>query len=385
MKVSFFIFRNCFTGGVSGGDVHNADFNLWVQANKPEASVSIIHPKVDGQSGVYSDIKDVRGITYSGPVNVRSFSISFIVRAIWTLLFVRVSLIEGKKNVVISSSHFLPDVLPALKYSFFKQKVTRVVLIHHIVQHMNRPTNINNLLALFQEKICFAIIKKYYDKIIVVNTGVKAKLIEMGFEQQILVSANSVGQEYFEDSVKAIADRDIDVVFLGRLMPQKGIDDFIKIIQQLVLEMPQLKVVMLGTGPEYDRLKSEIVSLGLPVKMPGFVSNSRKTKILKESKLLVFPSYEEGWGMAIAEALASGANVIAYQLPVYKEVFESNLDTVAIGDVESMSLKAIKILRGINAPNEDSSKQMSYQRNYIKKYSLNSVCSSEYDFMVGEK
>jgi glycosyltransferase involved in cell wall biosynthesis len=56
------------------------------------------------------------------------------------------------------------------------------------------------------------------------------------------------------------------------------------------------------------------------IKLTGFISEKDKFLIMKSSKVFIFPSYEEGWGIAVAEAIACGLNVVLYDIGTYNVV-----------------------------------------------------------------
>jgi glycosyltransferase involved in cell wall biosynthesis len=61
--------------------------------------------------------------------------------------------------------------------------------------------------------------------------------------------------------------------------------------------------------------------LGDSVTFTGGVDDRRKNELLRQSKLGISLSYEEGWGLSICEYLAAGLPVVAYRLPVFAQVF----------------------------------------------------------------
>ena len=77
---------------------------------------------------------------------------------------------------------------------------------------------------------------------------------------------------------------------------------------------------------------------------PGFVSETVKRRILSEGRLLIAPSYEEGWGIAVCEALASSLPVVAYRLPVLDELFGSAYLSANLGDVDGVAKLAVRVL-----------------------------------------
>ena len=64
----------------------------------------------------------------------------------------------------------------------------------------------------------------------------------------------------------------------------------------------------------------------------------------KSSEVFVFPSHEEGWGIAICEAMACGLPVVAYDLPVYREIFTQGIITVPLKDIKAFSEKVVNLL-----------------------------------------
>jgi glycosyltransferase involved in cell wall biosynthesis len=77
----------------------------------------------------------------------------------------------------------------------------------------------------------------------------------------------------------------------------------------------------------------------------GFLDGIAKFEVMKSSKLLLFPSHRESWGLVVCEAMACGTPVVAYDLAVYREPFAGAIRTVAHGDVESFSKAVVELLR----------------------------------------
>jgi len=82
-------------------------------------------------------------------------------------------------------------------------------------------------------------------------------------------------------------------------------------------------LAVIGEGPELENLKFKVQELGFEcnVKVFGGVPDHKMYKILCESKIFIFPSRFEGWGLAVAEALACSLPVVCYKIPALKEVF----------------------------------------------------------------
>jgi glycosyltransferase involved in cell wall biosynthesis len=68
----------------------------------------------------------------------------------------------------------------------------------------------------------------------------------------------------------------------------------------------------------------------------GPLSGKKLFKTVKSSKVFLLPSYEEGWGIALCEALYAGLPVICYDLPAFK-IFSKVIDKYPVGDTDSAS------------------------------------------------
>jgi glycosyltransferase involved in cell wall biosynthesis len=105
----------------------------------------------------------------------------------------------------------------------------------------------------------------------------------------------------------------LEILFLGRLHPIKGIDRLLAALRRI--ERGDLALTIAGDGdPSYRAELERLVSeLGLDgrVSFVGFLDGEAKSAALRRAHLLVLPSHSENFGMAAAEALAHGTPVVA--------------------------------------------------------------------------
>jgi len=109
------------------------------------------------------------------------------------------------------------------------------------------------------------------------------------------------------------ADRDVDVLRLGRLIPEKGVDLLLDAMAHLDGDRSCLVV---GEGPERDRLERRARTRDLPVTFEGFVDDHDDVLgLLKAADVLAHPSRREGFGMTVLESLACGTPVATTDHP----------------------------------------------------------------------
>ena len=103
------------------------------------------------------------------------------------------------------------------------------------------------------------------------------------------------------------------VLFLSRLVREKGIYELIDAFLLLAPDYPELKLVIAGNGPEEARLQDYITKAGIGdrVSFTGYVRGADKVRILKAAGLFVFPTYYgEGCPVSLLEAMAAGLPLV---------------------------------------------------------------------------
>jgi len=98
------------------------------------------------------------------------------------------------------------------------------------------------------------------------------------------------------------------VVFAGRMIPEKQAPAVVSAIAKARTQMPELRGMMIGDGPERDAVLRRVAELGLEeaVDVPGFVTSDEVQAALSRAMCLVLPSRREGYGQVVIEAAAHG-------------------------------------------------------------------------------
>src|SRR4030042_1840302 len=179
------------------------------------------------------------------------------------------------------------------------------------------------------------------------NDIVKKDLARTGFsENKIFISSNGIDVDYFDKIKKE--EVGYDGIFLGRLSPSKGTADLIEIWKNVCQEIPEARLAIIGGGEtEKKNLLEKIKEKNLSrnISILGYLKDSEAHPILKSGKVFLFPSHEEGWGIAVAEAMACGLPVVSWNLPVFGEIFDNRTMRIEKGNVGLFSGKIIEFLK----------------------------------------
>ncbi len=103
-------------------------------------------------------------------------------------------------------------------------------------------------------------------------------------------------------------------VSVGRLSPEKGFMDLLKIYKRVLREYPDWTLDIIGDGVERGNLENYIEknNLNEMVTLHGFQGKDYIDKILDESSIYLMTSYTESFGIVLIEAMSHGVPCIAY-------------------------------------------------------------------------
>lgn len=108
--------------------------------------------------------------------------------------------------------------------------------------------------------------------------------------------------------------KEIDVLGAGSLIPLKQYPIFFSVVQALIKVKPDLRVVLIGAGPELQRLRAVIEKNRLEehIVMPGEVPHQEVISCMEQAKIFLHPSAYEGYSTVCLEALAAGCHVVSF-------------------------------------------------------------------------
>lgn len=112
------------------------------------------------------------------------------------------------------------------------------------------------------------------------------------------------------------SSRDIDIVFVGRLVITKQPHQLIEVVEQVSKVLPSVKAVIVGEGPLMEKLKSQVHHAGLAGNIEFLGKREDVEAILARSRVFVLTSISEGLSIAMAEAMSIGV------VPVVADVGE---------------------------------------------------------------
>jgi glycosyltransferase involved in cell wall biosynthesis len=103
----------------------------------------------------------------------------------------------------------------------------------------------------------------------------------------------------------------ITFLFVGRLVPRKRAGVALEAFRKLAERRRDVRLVIVGSGPEEASLRERARPLGDRVVFAGRLEQSRLRDAYMAADILLVPSEREVWGLVVNEALAAGLFVVA--------------------------------------------------------------------------
>ena len=118
--------------------------------------------------------------------------------------------------------------------------------------------------------------------------------------------------------------RDVDLIYAGRFVPTKNIEDLIEVVRRLHGEGAVGSAMLVGEGPLWETMVARARDVGLAdvIEFPGRKTNAQVLELLHRAKLFFHASSREGFPVVMVEAMACGLPVVAYRIPGVVDVIE---------------------------------------------------------------
>lgn len=280
--------------------------------------------------------------------------------------------IKNRKNydVVIDEIHGLPFFTPLY---VGKKKVALICEVAGEIwdKNFSFPFNIIGKLI---ERNYFALYRDI--KFLTISESTKADLIKYGVKPQNIIVL-PMGINIPENIALFPKEKSPTLIFVGRLMKAKGIEDAIEVCRLVKGKIPSIKLWIVGRGDKkYEQeLKARVDEYGLKknIKFLGFVDQKSKFEMLSRANLLIAPSIKEGFGLTIPEAGIVRTPSVAYNVNGLRDLIINRETGILVKlNTKEMSKGVIELL-------EDNSLYKKVQSGvfqFSKKFNWNNTAKS---------
>lgn len=380
-KLNILVIFNSLMRVIGGGSRHIIEVaDYWCISNKVHFLISKSGYEVAEEHIQKNSSPNKEMIRYTTPFDdSKNRYLNYFFRTIKSITEVRK--LKERYDVVIAPNYLPQNMIPCI---FLKGEAKLVVYFHVVPPSardavLGRMNFLRRAISIMNWKLC-VFLARHFDLIFVVNETTRDYFIGKRFAPEKVVVVRN-GIPYVEIENVYAENKEYDGAFLGRLVWNKGIYDLVDIWKFVVARKPSSRLCIIGDGSERDKLEEKIEEKGLRknITIAGWKEGGEKYKLMKESRVFVYPSYQEAQPVVILEAIACGLPAVGYSLPSYKEIFDSYIFTAETGDCEKMAGKIIDILENQEAYGKISKEV----KDFVSKYDWGEI--ADYQLSCIEK
>lgn len=263
-------------------------------------------------------------------------------------------IVTENKKVTADVTHYHTIDIPFYLSTFHKKRVgRRVGYVHFLPETLDGSLKI----PFFMKGLVGKYVISFYnrmDHLVVVNPSFIEDLVQSGIpREKVSYIPNFVNKEKWYPLPASerqrcrqelgLSEEQFVVVGAGQVQKRKGIDDFIRLAE----EMPDVTFIWAGgfsfggMTDGYEKYKKIMENPPKNLLFPGIVAPERMRELYALADLFLLPSYNELFPMTILEAASCGAPIMLRNLDLYKVILAGKYQ--AANDVEAMKTEIARL------------------------------------------
>lgn len=223
---------------------------------------------------------------------------------------------------------------------------------------------------------------KYADEIIVLSENVRDYFMQTYSRDTIYVPNGADTHEYEPPEIikkKYGLDKDSYILFLARIVPEKGLHYLIEAFKQTETDKKLVIAGGVSHSSEYAEEIKELAKGDDRIIFTGFIEGAELWELFHNTRLYVLPSDVEGMPLTLLEAMSCGAECLVSDIPETADVAGEFGFTFKKGDINDLRQNITAILA---APKRDKTAQIEY---IMENYSWDKVTERTLAIYEGKK
>ena len=216
----------------------------------------------------------------------------------------------------------IPPLIPALCFG----RRHRIVLTAHTTYlgmsgRFDQPRQFDSPWNRWSVAVKMAMERHILDRaslVITLTEQGRQELARYGRHGGVVVIPNGVDTTTF--SQDGDVDKDIDILFSGRIEKRKGSRPLVEVCRRLLAQRPCLRICIVGYGDDEAYVREALAPLSGPdgpIRLQGRVPLAQMPSFYRRSRLYASTSYYEGLPGTCLEAMATGLPAVVWDLPFY--------------------------------------------------------------------
>ena len=161
------------------------------------------------------------------------------------------------------------------------------------------------------------------DEITVVSQALKTEIEDWGIKQKIHVYPMGIDTKLFTPNPSTTRKVN-QILFVSYLIKEKGLEDLIEAIPEIVKNVPDFELKVIGPGNNSAFvIRAQELNVQAHINWIGEVPNNDLPQHFRESAAFILPSHSEGFGIVCIEAMACNCITLVSKLPATKDYIKS--------------------------------------------------------------
>ena len=286
-----------------------------------------------------------------------------LAKILWYCLFDRVVLVH------IHTSH---------KYSFMRKSIC-VLLCQMLRKKTILHVHASNFEGFFLSRNVFVnrwvgYILRKCDLVLVLckSWEQKLKAVFPSVHVSTLANPTTIPIRSWARKPKCVSDGTLTLLFMGYLIPSKGIADIVEVARLLRREgLDRVKIIVAGKGSMEQWLLETIRSQELEpyLELRGWVDGEAKENLFRSSDVFFLPSHAEGMPMTILEAMSYGLPILSTEVAGIPDVVRPGYNgyLYSPGDVAGFVTGVKKVMCDTSLRNRLGANSLTHAREFKKE------------------
>lgn len=226
---------------------------------------------------------------------------------------------------------------------------------------------------------------KYADEIIVLSQS-EQDYFKATYNRDTIVIPNGVNKEQVKEADQITKQfglqKDEYILFLGRIVPEKGIHYLVEAFKQVDTDK---KLVIAGGASDTDNFLNELKEAAKEddrIIFTGFVQGQSLEELYSNAYVYVLPSDLEGMPLSLLEAMSYGNCCLVSDIPACTEVIEDKAVTFKKGHIEDLKNKLQELC---NQPDSVENYKKDANQFICNKYSWDKVVKETTNLYTAER
>lgn len=201
---------------------------------------------------------------------------------------------------------------------------------------------------------------KYADEVIVLSEETRRYFLETyGRDTRVFRNGVDMPEDRKPNIIKEKygLNKDDYILFLGRIVPVKGLQYLIKAFSDTNIDKKLVIAGGVSHSDEYARQMRDMAAADERIIFTGFVEGDELWELYCNCRLYVMPSDHEGMPLSLLEAMSCGAECLVSDIPAMTKVLRDFGHTFKKSDVADLKTKLEEILAG---GRKDTAEQVKY-------------------------